>query len=109
MDGNRRWAKENDLSSYEGHASGYAKLKDVMRWAREAGIPHIVIYAFSTENWQRSEQEVSYLMKLFRSILENEVQEMIRERVRVHIIGDRSRFPEDMQKLMRSEEHTSEL
>lgn len=100
MDGNRRWAKENGLPSYEGHARGYDKLKDLMRWAREAGIPHVVIYAFSTENWQRSEQEVGYLMRLFRFLLENEMDKMIRERIRMRIVGDRSRFNEDMQKLM---------
>lgn len=100
MDGNRRWAKENGLPTYEGHAQGYKKLKDLMRWARAASIPHVSIYAFSTENWQRSEQEVGYLMKLFRFLLENEMEEMVRERIRMRIIGERVRFSEDMQKMM---------
>ena len=100
MDGNRRWAKENNLPVYEGHAEGYKKLKETVRWAREAGILHVAVYAFSTENWQRSEEEVGYLMKLFRFILENETQEMLAERVRVRFVGDRARFSDDMQEMM---------
>lgn len=108
MDGNRRWAKENSLSPYEGHSEGYKRLKEVMRWAREVSIPHVVIYAFSTENWQRSKEEVSYLMQIFRSILENEVKKMIEDHVRVRFIGDISRFSEDMQKLMECMEKATE-
>lgn len=104
MDGNRRWAKENGLSPYEGHSEGYKKLKEAVRWAREASIPHVVIYAFSTENWQRSEEEVGYLMRIFRSILENEVKKMIEDRVRVRFIGDLSRFSEDIRNMMRDME-----
>lgn len=104
MDGNRRWAKENGLPAYEGHAEGYKKLKEAMRWSREAGIPHVVIYAFSTENWQRSAEEVSYLMQIFRSILTNEIQKMIDEGVRVRFIGDRARFSDDIRHMMENME-----
>jgi len=100
MDGNRRWAKARGLPVFEGHAEGYKRLQDTLRFAREAGVPHVVAYAFSTENWQRSEAEVGYLMKLFRSILENETKKMIEERIRVRFVGDRSRFSEDMQTMM---------
>ncbi len=100
MDGNRRWAKENNLPAYEGHAEGYKKLKEIVRFAREAGIPHVAMYAFSTENWQRSEKEVGYLINLFRFILENETKKMLNERVRVRFVGDRERFSTDMQKMM---------
>jgi undecaprenyl diphosphate synthase len=104
MDGNRRWARAHSKSVFEGHSAGYKKLQEIVRFAREAGIPHVVAYTFSTENWQRSEEEVGYLMKLFRSILENETKKMIAERVRVRFVGDRSRFPVDMQKMMASME-----
>lgn len=100
MDGNRRWARERNLPVFEGHAEGYRRLQDILRWAREAGVPHVVAYAFSTENWQRSEEEVGYLMKLFRSILEQETQNMIKERIHVRFVGDRTRFSEDMQAMM---------
>lgn len=101
MDGNRRWAKGRGLSTLEGHTEGYRKLQEVVRWARDADIPYLIAYTFSIENWQRSKEEVGYLMKLFRSILENEVQKMVSERIRIRFAGDRSMFDADMQDLMR--------
>lgn len=100
MDGNRRWARAQGRPVFEGHAAGYRRLQDVLRWTRDEGIKHAAVYAFSTENWQRAEEEVGYLMKLFRSILKNETKKMIEERVRVRFVGDRARFDEDMQKMM---------
>ncbi|MFZ2500947.1 MAG: polyprenyl diphosphate synthase [Minisyncoccia bacterium] len=107
MDGNRRWARARNVSVFEGHTEGYKKLKELLRWAHEAKIAHVVAYAFSTENWQRAEEEVGYLMKLFRSILENEAKSMIAERVRVRFVGDRSRFSKDMQAMMLSFEEAT--
>lgn len=100
MDGNRRWARAHDKPVFEGHSEGYKNLQNVLGWARDAGIPHVVAYAFSSENWQRSEEEVGYLMKLFHSVLEKETGKMIEERVRVRFVGDRARFSEDLQKMM---------
>ena len=100
MDGNRRWAHTRGLPTAKGHAEGYARLKDLLRWAREASIPHVVAYAFSTENWQRSKKEVEYLMKLFRCILQKETRALIGERVRIRFVGERSRFGNDMQTMM---------
>lgn len=104
MDGNRRWARAHNLPAFKGHGEGYKKLEEVMRWARSAGIPHVVAYAFSTENWRRSEEEVGYMLSLFRSVLENEIQKMIDERVRVRFVGDRSSFDNDLQKMMEKTE-----
>ena len=107
MDGNRRWAKAQGKPGFEGHRAGYDTLTQVVGWAREAKIPHVVAYAFSTENWQRSEDEVGYLMKLFRFVIDNEVDRMIAERIRIRFVGERARFPEDLQKGMeRIEEAT---
>ncbi len=100
MDGNRRWARAQGKTSIDGHGEGYKKLQEVVRWARESGIPHVAVYTFSTENWHRPEEEVGYLLRLFRSILENETAKMVAERVRVRFVGDRSRFSADMQKMM---------
>ncbi|MDO8604162.1 MAG: polyprenyl diphosphate synthase [bacterium] len=108
MDGNRRWARAHNKPAFEGHNEGYKKLQEVVRWARKAGVPNIAAYAFSTENWERSEEEVGHLMKLFRFVLENEARKMIDEKVRVCFVGDRARFAEDMQKAMvRMEEETA--
>lgn len=100
MDGNRRWARARGLPAFTGHSEGYKKLQEVMRWARFAGIPHVVVYAFSTENWQRSAEEVGYMLALFRSVLGNEMQKMVDERVRVRFIGDRSRFDAGLREMM---------
>lgn len=104
MDGNRRWARAHSLPVFEGHAEGYKKLQEVLRWSREAHIEHVVAYAFSTENWQRPEEEIGYLMGLLRSILEKETKKMVDERVRVRFIGDLTRFNDDVQTLMKGME-----
>ncbi len=109
MDGNRRWAKAKGKLTAEGHSEGYKKLEEVMRWAREVNIANVVVYAFSTENWHRSEEEVGYLMKLFRFILENETKKMIEERIQIRFIGDRSRFSTDLQRMMEKMEETTAL
>lgn len=108
MDGNRRWARAHNRPVFEGHAEGYKKLQEAVGWARDLKIPNVVVYAFSTENWQRTEDEVGYLMKLLRSVLDNESDKMIEERVRVRFIGDRARFPEDIQKGMERLETATE-
>lgn len=100
MDGNRRWAKEKGLPTYDGHAKGYSKFQEVVKWVREAGVSHIVVYAFSTENWNRSKEEVGYLMSLFRIMFQNDLKRMANDRVRVRFVGDKSRFDTDMQKMM---------
>ena len=107
MDGNRRFAEARGLPTYEGHRKGYDKLTQVVSWARDASVPHIAVYAFSTENWNRSEKEVGYLMKLFRFILDNEAEKMIKERVRVCFVGERNHFSKDIQEgMIRIEEVT---
>ena len=100
MDGNRRWAKMHGKPVFEGHRIGYDVLTKAITWARDAGVPHVIAYAFSTENWQRAEDEVGYLMKLFRFVIDNEADKMITEKVRICFVGDRARFPEDIQKGM---------
>ncbi len=101
MDGNRRWARERGLPTFEGHRRGYEKLKEVMEWCRDAGVTHVVVYALSTENWKRAEEEVSYLMDLFRTILDEQAAKLQSEGVAVHFVGDLARFPEDIQAHMR--------
>ena len=96
MDGNRRWAKEQGLPSLEGHRKGYGKLMEVVEWCKEEHIQHLVVYAFSTENWGRAENEVSYLMDLFREMC-GELTDMHKQDIAVHFVGDLSRFPKDLQ------------
>lgn len=97
MDGNRRWAKENNLPTLEGHRRGMEVFFDSVDWVLDAGIPHAVYYAFSTENWQRKPEEVSYLMDLFREVLVRMDEELHKRKVQVRIIGRRTDFPTDIQ------------
>lgn len=100
MDGNRRWARKNSLPTLEGHRLGYEKIKELLSWAKEAGVQNVLVYAFSTENWNRTKDEVSYLMDLFRLMLKNEIRNLKKEGVRVRCIGEKERFSPDLQELM---------
>ena len=103
MDGNRRWAKEQGLLTYEGHRKGGEVLAESIRWVRDAAIPHAVYYAFSTENWKRSEAEVGYLMDLFREWLQRienrfvtTIEDETEDPVKIRIVGRREDFAPDI-------------
>ncbi|MFZ1074976.1 MAG: polyprenyl diphosphate synthase [Minisyncoccia bacterium] len=96
MDGNRRWAKARGAQTFEGHAAGLSKAKEIVRHAFSRGVKAVTLYAFSTENWKRSTQEVGYLMDLFGSAMVREFEDIAREGVHVRFIGDLSRVPENL-------------
>lgn len=104
MDGNRRWAKAQGLSSIEGHRQGYAKLKDVGTWCIERGITTLTVYAFSTENWNRSRVEVTYLMKLLERAVSRELPHFNKQKIRLKIIGDVKGLPKTLQKAIANAE-----
>ncbi len=109
MDGNRRWAKNKGLPTLEGHRRGYEKLKDLGDWAEERGVTHVTVYAFSTENWNRSVDEVSYLMDLFRLLLQNDLPEFHKKGKRLRFIGDLTRLAPDLQEgIVKAEELTKD-
>ena len=106
MDGNRRWAQAQDLSSLEGHKRGGEVFADSIRWVRDADIPHAVYYAFSTENWQRGEKEVQYLMELFRSWMDKLDEKLDENReaakkINIKVIGRLQDFAADIQERVR--------
>ena len=105
MDGNRRWAVKNGKAKIEGHAEGYAKLKEILGWVRDAGITHAIAFAFSTENWKRTEEEVGALMRLLAFALSNEIGSLARQGVRLKFAGDMSLFSKQVQATM----HAAEL
>jgi len=100
MDGNGRWATEKGLPRTEGHKEGAKTIKVILEHAKERGIKYVTLYAFSSENWNRPKEEVKILMDLFRKYLKEDVAELQKKKVRISFIGDRSRFPEDMQERM---------
>jgi undecaprenyl diphosphate synthase len=93
MDGNGRWATERGLPRREGHKQGVETVRDTVRNCNEIGIKVLTLFAFSTENWQRPEWEVSYLMSLPEKYFESELPELIRKNVQVRMIGDRKKLP----------------
>lgn len=107
MDGNRRWARNKGLLALEGHGAGGETLKNTVTWAKDLGIEHIIFYTFSTENWNRSEEEVTYLLNLIGKFLKNELEHFHKEGGVIHYIGDISRFSTNLQKTFKdSEEKT---
>lgn len=104
MDGNRRWAKAQKLEPWEGHAAGNKKFKEVLGWAKEAGIKNVIVYAFSTENWKRSQEEVQHIMDIARIFFSTEIQGLVDSHTRVRFAGDRGRFPADIQEMMQGAE-----
>lgn len=107
MDGNRRWAKEQGLDTYAGHYRGHEVFNECVSWLVERKIPHGVFYAFSTENWNRSEHEVGYLMKLFRGLFTDMRKTIEEQHVRIRIVGCREDFAKDIQEQMTALERES--
>jgi undecaprenyl diphosphate synthase len=97
MDGNGRWAKKQGLPRMAGHRLGVETLKEIVRCCKDWGISTLTVYAFSTENWKRPEGEVNFLMLLFERMLQQEVEQMYREGIRITFIGDLELLPLSLQ------------
>ena len=100
MDGNRRWAKEKNLPSAFGHKKGVEALKTTLRACNDFGIKYLTVYAFSTENWNRKQEEVDFLMDLFAKSLKNELSEMHKENVVINFIGDLDKLNPKLQEIL---------
>ena len=100
MDGNGRWAKQRKLPRVMGHREGVEALKRTLRLCSDWGIGALTAYAFSTENWNRPGEEVSFLMALFERVLARELQALEQEQVRIRFLGDLEPLPEGLQRLI---------
>ena len=100
MDGNGRWASNRGWPRLVGHRKGAERVKEIVRSAPDLGIKWLTIYAFSTENWKRSTEEVLGLMRIFARYIEREADRLAAEGVRMRFIGDRSRLDPKLQRLM---------
>ena len=98
MDGNRRWAKAKGKPASFGHKEGAKTLEKIIRYANKIGLQYITVYAFSTENWKRAEDEVKALMLLLQNYLDDYSKRADTENIRVKILGDISALSEGMQK-----------
>jgi len=104
MDGNGRWAKQRFMPRAAGHQRGVEALREVVKACRELGVGYLTVFAFSSENWRRPAEEVSFLMSLFLIMLEREVVKLHENNIRLKIIGDRSRFDDKLKATMRDAE-----
>ena len=100
MDGNRRWAKARGKQAAFGHKEGAKTLEKIVRYANSIGLEYITVYAFSTENWKRAEDEVKALMFLFQSYLNNYSKRADSENIKVKFLGDKKALSKAMQKSM---------
>ena len=97
MDGNRRWAKERKLPVQLGHKKGAETLENIIRYANKIGVEYVTVYAFPTENWKRSKDEVDALMQLLKSYLDSYSKRANTENIRIKVIGDMSALSKDLQ------------
>lgn len=111
MDGNGRWAKKRGLLRSKGHNEGAKTFRKIGEYAADIGIKYLTFYAFSTENWNRSTEEVSAIMNLFREYLEEAKEregENEEKQLRLRFIGDKSRLPDDINALIKEAEESTE-
>lgn len=107
MDGNGRWAKMRGLPRKAGHREGAKTFRTITRYCSDLGIRYLTVYAFSTENWKRPEDEVGALMRLFKSYLEEALSDFKDDDIVVRFIGDKSGFSPELQALMTENEESS--
>jgi undecaprenyl diphosphate synthase len=109
MDGNHRWAKARRLPSAAGHRAGTKNVRIIAEACADHGVKHLTLFAFSTENWNRPQREVRLLMDLMRRFLQDDIDELHKNQVRLRVIGDRSRLAPDLKMLIhRAEQLTRE-
>ena len=107
LDGNRRWAKERGLPTLEGHRRGFNAAIKISRKARQMGIKILTLWAFSTENWGRSKEEVKYLMKLYEIMIDQNLKEALKEKIRIIHLGRKDRLNNKLlKKIIDAEEKT---
>ena len=107
MDGNGRWAKKRGLPRQAGHVTGAQVFRKITKYCEKCGVKFLTVYAFSTENWKRPQEEVDAIMNLLRQYLKESLADFQQENIRTRFIGDRSALAEDILELMREAEETT--
>ena len=107
LDGNGRWAKAKGMPRNYGHMQGAKAVEDILEVARDMGIKYLTVYAFSTENWNRPETEVSALMTILRQYLKTSIKKSMKNNVRCRVIGERSRLSDDIKSAIEELEETT--
>ncbi|MBQ6510803.1 di-trans,poly-cis-decaprenylcistransferase [Candidatus Saccharibacteria bacterium] len=104
VDGNRRWARENNLPTLEGHKKGFSEIETIAEKVFNSGVKFASFYVFSTENWQRSKEEVSYLMQLLRAGIGRLSKKMFKNNIKCLVLGGEKNVPEDLLKSIKEAE-----
>ncbi len=107
LDGNRRWAKTHGLPTYEGHLAGYNALQEVIEATSDAGVEYISFYTFSTQNWNRAEEEVRGIMSLIRRLFKSDIKRLVKDGYKVVVFGSREGVPSDIVKYIEQAEELS--
>ncbi len=107
MDGNGRWAKKRGLPRQAGHVTGAQTFRKITKYCEKCGVRYLTVYAFSTENWKRPQDEVDAIMNLLRQYLKESLADFQQENIRVRFIGDRESLAEDIRALMLEAEETT--
>lgn len=97
MDGNRRWAKEHNVPIQMGHKEGAKTIEKIVKYANQIGLKYITVYAFSTENWKRSQEEVSWLMQLLQNYLDEYSKRADTQNIKIRVLGDMSALNQGLQ------------
>ena len=98
MDGNRRWAKKQNLDTRQGHKKGAETLEKIVKYCNKVGIKYLTVYAFSTENWKRSKEEVGALMLLLQNYLDDFAKRVDTDNIKINMIGEKEGLSKSLQK-----------
>lgn len=108
MDGNGRWARKRGLPRSVGHKAGANNFRKITKYCSKIGMKYLTVYAFSTENWSRPEEEINYLMRLFEQYLKEALSDFEQENIKVLFLGDKTVFSDNLQKLIDEVEKSSQ-
>ncbi len=109
LDGNRRWARRHGVPTYEGHLAGYNALKDVIMATADAGVKYISFYTWSTENWNRAEEEIRGVFKLIRQLFKTDIKQLQKDGFHLVVLGGRDKLPGDIVQMIDEAEAASSV
>ena len=104
MDGNGRWGLKHNKSRNHGHRAGLKAVEKIIKISIEKKIPYLTLFAFSTENWRRPQKEINFLLKLLESFLQTKLSQLIEQKIKLKIIGDKNKFPKRIKRIINHSE-----
>ena len=105
MDGNGRWGLKHNKSRNYGHRAGLRTVEKIIRVSLRKKIPYLTLFAFSTENWRRPQKEINFLLKLLENFLQTKLNQLIEQKIKLKIIGDKNKFPKRIKKIINYSEY----